>query len=310
MDPLSRIGIFIAVVKHASFAGAARELGITSSAVSKQIQNLEYELQVKLLNRTTRNVSVTEEGSVFYERAGRALEDLQEAKEQINELKSHPRGPLKVSVPVSLGDKYLGRAIASFARLHPDVELDVSFDNRFVDVVGEGFDAIVRIGALKDTSLVSRKLASCPIVLSASADYLKRSGTPQTPDDLANHNFLLYTRNPGPAEWHYRDGAGKEGRVALKGTFKSDSGDMMRAAAIEGLGITLLPVFDAAEHLASGDLVRILTEYESWPQRNIHAIFPPNRFVSTRLRLFIDHLVWVCKDLPWEQARAKPERIG
>lgn len=305
MNPISRVSIFIAVVKHASFAAAARELGITSSAVSKQIQNLEYELQVKLLNRTTRKVSVTEEGSVFYERAGRAMEDLQEAKEQIYELKSHPRGPLKVSVPLSLGDKYLGRSIAAFAKLHPDVELDVSFDDRFVDVIGEGFDVIVRIGSLVDTSLVARRLASCPIVLTASPDYLKRCGTPKTPDDLAAHNLLLYTRSPGPPEWQYRDANGKQGRVALKGTFKSDAGDMLRAAALEGLGIALLPAFDVAEPLASGQLKRILVGFESWPQRDIHAIFPPNRFVSTRLRLFIDHLVWVCKDLPWERAPEK-----
>ena len=131
MDHVSRVGVFIAVVKAQSFAGAARVLGITSSAVSKQVQNLEQDLQVKLLNRTTRSVSVTEEGAVYYERAARALEDLQEAREQIYELKSRPRGPLKVSFPQSLGIKYFGQAIASFAAKYPEVELDVSLDERY-----------------------------------------------------------------------------------------------------------------------------------------------------------------------------------
>ncbi len=302
MDSLSRVGIFVAVVKNASFAGAARELGITSSAVSKQIQNLEHELQVKLLNRTTRNVSVTEEGAVYYERAGRALEDLQEAKDQIYELKSHPRGPLKISVPSSLGAKYLGRAIAAFGRLHPEVELDVSFDDRFVDVMGEGFDLIVRIGALKDTTLMARRLASCPVSLCASPAYLKQHGEPLSPEQLAAHNVLQYTRRQGPPEWHYRSQDGREGRVSLKGNFKSDSGYMLCAAAVEGMGVALLPVFYVAEHLASGRLKEILPDYVTWPALDIHAIFPPNRFVSTRLRLFIDHLVWVCKDLPWEKS--------
>ncbi len=301
MDPLSRIGIFIAVVKNASFAGAARHLGITSSAVSKQIQNLEFELQVKLLNRTTRNVAVTEEGAVFFERAGRALEDIREAKEHVFELKAHPRGPLKISIPSSLGDKYLGRAIAAFGRHYPEVELDVSFDDRFVDIVSEGFDVIVRIAALKDTTLVARKLASCPVSLCASPAYLKKHGTPKTPDDLRHHNVLAYSRNQGLHEWHYRAVDGRQGRVGLTGSFKSDSGQMLCSAAMEDMGIVLLPVFYAAEHLASGQLTGLLTDYETWPVRDIHAVFPPNRFVSTRLRLFIDHLAWVCKDLPWEK---------
>ena len=165
MDQISRIGIFIAVVKNASFAGAARDLGITSSAVSKQIQNLEHELQVKLLNRTTRKVSVTEEGAIFFDRAGRALDDIQEAQEHIQERKACPSGSLKISLPLSFGLQYLGAAITSFALQYPEVELDVSFDDRIVDIIGDGYDLSVRIANLKNSTLIARRLASCPIIL-------------------------------------------------------------------------------------------------------------------------------------------------
>jgi DNA-binding transcriptional LysR family regulator len=300
VDHVSRVGVFIAVVKAESFAGAARALGITSSAVSKQVQNLEQYLQVKLLNRTTRNVSVTEEGAIYFERAKRALEDLQEAQEQIYELKSHPRGPLKISLPLSLGVKYLGQAVAQFAATYPDVELDVSLDERFVDIVSEGFDLVLRIGSLKDTSLIARRLASCPFVLCASAAYLERNGTPKAPEDLLEHNVLAYTRNNGLHEWRYKDNAGQTGQVSLSGSFKSDSGDVLCRTAVEGVGIAILPIFYVAEHLENQRLQRLLSNHLTWPERDIHAVFQPNRFQSTRLRLFVDHLAATCKQLPWE----------
>jgi len=300
MDHVSRVGVFIAVVKAESFAGAARSLGITSSAVSKQIQNLELDLQVKLLHRTTRNVSVTEEGAVYYERAARALDDLQEAQEQIYELKSRPRGRLKVSFPQSLGTKYFGQAIASFAAMYPEVELDVSLDERFVDIVNEGFDLAVRIGSLKDTSLIARRMASCPFVICASGGYLETHGTPQEPDDLVHHNVLAFTGNSGLHEWRYQDGAGQIGQVNLGGNFKADSGDILCSAALKGVGIAILPIFYVAEHLKNQGLHTVLTDYVTSPKRDIYAVFQPNRFQSTRQRLFVDHLISTCKQLPWE----------
>lgn len=299
MDHISRVGVFIAVVKAGSFAGAAQALGITSSAVSKQIQNLEQDLQVKLLNRTTRNVSPTEEGTLYYNRATRALEELQEAEEQINELKSRPRGPLKVSLPQSLGIKYFGNAIATFAATHPEVELDVSLDDRLVDVAAERFDLVVRIGSLKDTSLIARRMADCPFVICASPGYLNTHGAPHTPGDLAQHNVLAFTGNMGPHEWRYTDKASATGQVSLQGNFKADSGDILCAAALQDIGIVILPIFFVSEHLRSGDLQIILPEFETSPKREISAVFPPSRFQSTRLRLLVDHLVSTAKGLPW-----------
>lgn len=299
MDHISRIGVFIAVVKAASFAGAAQALGITSSAVSKQIQNLEQDLQVKLLNRTTRNVSPTEEGAMYFERAARALEDLAEAEDEINELKSRPRGLLKVSLPQSLGIKYFGDAIARFAAQYPEVELDVSLDDRLVDVAAERFDLVVRIGYLADTSLIARRMADCPLVLCASPEYLRVHGTPQTPADLTKHNALAFTGNRGPHEWRYTNNAGETGQVALQGSFKSDSGDILCRAALRHVGIVLLPIFYVAEHLESHRLQHVLPNFTTSPKREIYAVFPPNRFQSTRLRLLVDHLVATTKQLPW-----------
>ncbi len=300
MDHLSRISIFLEVVKQSSFGGAARQLGITSSAVSKQIQNLEHDLQTKLLDRTTRSVSVTEEGAIFFERAGRAMEDLAEAEEQIHELKSCPRGTLKISIPLGFGMRYLRKSIAEFARKYPQVSLDLSFDDRFVNITEEGVDMVIRIAALPDSSLIARRLASCPTYMCASPEYLERHGTPQHPDDLAAHNVLAYTRNQTLQEWRYMDKSGQVGQIKLHGTFRCDTGGMLREAALEGIGITSLPIFYLADDFKTGALKCILPDYTTWPRRDIHAVFMPNRYLSTRLRLFVDHMTKACKQLPWE----------
>ena len=297
MDSLSRIEIFVEVAKQESFAGAARTLGITSSAVSKQVQNLEQELKTKLLNRTTRKVSLTEEGALFLDRAGRALEDIAEAKEQINELKATPRGTLRVSVPSSFGISHLKRPIAEFAALYPEVTLDVSFDDRLVDIAEEAFDIVIRIGVLQDSTMIARKLADAPMYVCASESYLARHGTPATADDLADHNVLAYTRNKGAHEWRYRGPDGRDGVVSLHSSFKADAAEMMIEAACHGIGIMICPVFFLAEALAQNRLVRILPDYNTWPDRGVYAVFPPNRYLSTRLRLFVDCLDAYCGGL-------------
>ncbi len=295
MDSLSRIGIFVAVARQQSFAGAARELGLTVSAVSKQVQRLEQELCVKLLNRTTRKVSLTEEGALYFERAGRALADLAEASDALNELKTHPRGHLKLSVTTALGLQYLKTPIAEFARLYPDVLLDVQFEDRLVDIAEEGFDVVLRIAALQDSSMVARKLAAAPMVLCASPAYLQAQGTPQTPQQLADHNVLAYTRNRGAHEWRYRGPDGVDGVVALDSRFRCDFAEMMIEAAKQGLGIILCPALFIQRELQSGELQCVLQDHRTWPERKLWAVFPPNRFISTRLRLFVDHIQAYCE---------------
>lgn len=290
MDHLSRIGIFVEVVKQESFAKAARILGITSSAVSKQVQNLEHDLKVKLLNRTTRKVTATEEGAIFFERASRALEDIREATEQINELKMTPRGPLRISAPASFGIMFLTRPIAEFARLYPDVRLDVQFDDRIIDMAEEGIDLAIRIGTLKDSTMIARKLAPCPVYICASTAYLKRHGKPEHPRDLAAHNVLAYTKNQGPHEWRYSAPDGAEGHVELSATFRCDSAEMMVEAAVQGIGIVISPFFFVRKEIEAGRLERVLADYDGCPERSLYAIFSPSRYLSARLRLFVDHI--------------------
>lgn len=295
MDGLSRIGIFLEVAKHQSFAGAARQLGITSSAVSKQVQNLEYELKVKLLNRTTRKVSLTEEGALFYERARRALDDLDEAKEALNELKETPRGSLRISAPMALGLSHLRTPIAEFAKTYPEVHLDVSFEDRIINIAEDNFDVVLRVAALRDSSMVARKLAPCPIKVCGSPEYFKAHGVPQTPQELSTHNVLAYTRNKGAHEWRYKKPDGEEAVVQLNSTFKADSATMMIEAARMGIGMVITPAFYVYDDLAAGNLVSILDDYRALPERGLYAVFPPNRYHSARLRLFVDHMEAYCK---------------
>ncbi|WP_417320933.1 LysR family transcriptional regulator [Emcibacter sp.] len=304
MDHLSRIGIFIEVARQESFAGAARTLGITSSAVSKQVRNLEHELKAKLLNRTTRRVSLTEEGALFYERATRALEDIQEAKEQLNELKTTPHGRLKINVPMAFGNSYLKGPIAQFARHYPEVILDVTFDDRLINIAEEDYDVVIRIGVLEDSSLIARKLAFCPMVVCASPEYLERNGTPQMPEDLARHNVVAYTRNKGAHEWSYKGPDGQKSVIGLKSSFQADNAAMMIEAACEGIGILITPAFYLCDKISNGELVPLLEIYESWPARNLYAIFQSNHYLSTRLRLFVDHIAACCaRDFPDAQLK-------
>ena len=298
MDYLSKIGIFIEVAKHESFAGAARELGITTSAVSKQVQNLEHELKAKLFNRTTRNVALTEEGTLFFERARHALDDIQEAKEQLNDLKAKPHGTIKVSVPASFGQTHLKKPLAEFAVLYPEVTLDISFDDRKVNIAEEGYDLVIRIGVLTDSSMIARKLIDCPIHVCASPKYLKKNGTPKTPEDLAKHNVVAYTRHKGTHEWRYKHKeSDDENVIALNSSFKADAASMMIEASLQGIGIIITPEFFLHKHIISGKLVKLLEDYETTPKRAVYALFQPNRYLSTRLKLLIEHLDTYCQTI-------------
>ncbi len=299
MGSLSRIELFLEVVRQSSFTAAAKCLNLSAPAVSKQVQALENELGVKLLNRTTRQVTLTEEGAIYAQRAGRALEDLHEAERQILELKESPVGKLKINVPLSFGIAYLKKPIAEYALRYPDVVVDVDFDDRRVDMIAEGYDAVVRIGSLEDSSLVARKLADCPILLCASPEYLQQHDQLHTPDDLANHRGIVYTKHDNRALWQFSDGNEAVRKVNLNRDFAANNAEAMVEACIQGLGIALLPVFSVATQLQSGRLVHILKQYRTFPEPAIFAIFPSNRYLSTKLRLFIDHLVEHCKRLPW-----------
>ncbi len=299
MDHVSRVGLFLKVVKHQSFAAAARELGMTGPALSKQVQSLEDQLGVRLLHRTTRLVTLTEEGAVYSEKARKALEDLEEAEQQLQEMKACPTGLLKVNVPVSFGVQYLAKPIAGFAKKYPDVYVDVNFDDRNVDVIAEGYDVVVRIGVLKDSSLIVRQLARCPKILCASATSANVDGLPQSPEELKDYNYIAYNNPDAVNEWHYRDKDGNIGSAQFTRAFSSNRLEMILEACLQGKGMSQLPIFAVAPYLKSGELVQVMPDYETYPERGIYAIFPQNRHLSTRVRLFIDWLTECSKDFPW-----------
>jgi len=299
VDQISRIGIFLEVVKHSSFSGAARQLGMTGPALSKQVQSLEEQLGVRLLNRTTRHVSLTEEGALYNEKARKALEDLAEAEQQLHELKSCPTGTLKINAPMSFGKRYLVQPIAAFAKKYPNVAMEVDFDDRRIDVISEGYDVVVRIGTLEDSSLIARKIADFHLLLCASPEYITTHGMPTSPEELTHFPAIMYSRNGDITEWRYQYKDGKIGSTHLNKNFIANNADILLEACLQGVGLSLLPIFVAATHIKSGDLIHILPDYKTHPERAIHAIFPQNRHLSTRVRLFVDCLSETGKNLPW-----------
>ena len=301
MDSISKIAIFVQVAQLQSFAAAGRELGMSGPAVSKQIQALENRLGVRLLNRTTRSVTLTEEGAVYLDRAGKALEDLQEAERRIQELKDCPTGKLKINAPMSFGNQYLVGPVAEFAKRYPEVKLEVDFDDRWVDVIAEGYDVVVRIGVLEDSSLIARKLASCPIILCASPGFEAQYGLPDQPAQLPDFPAIIYSQHGQTEEWRYQDSNGSRGSVRLNRNFAGNSAEMQLEACLQGLGLALLPIFVAGEHLESGGLLRVLPQFDTYPERGIYALFPQNRHLATRVRLFVDWLTECGAAYPWQQ---------
>jgi DNA-binding transcriptional LysR family regulator len=299
MDHISRVGVFLEVVKNESFAGAARSLGLTGPAISKQIKSLEDQLGVKLLSRTTRHVGLTEEGAIYFEKARQALADLVEAEQQIQELKAHPTGKLKVNAPMSFGTQYLTRPIAAFAKQYPDVQLEIDFDDRWVDVVTEGFDVVIRIGSLEDSNLIARKLAPCPIILCAGKELIEQYGLPESVDQLSEYPGIVYNRHRQKEEWRYRDNHGVIGTQTLNRNFAANTAEMQLEACVSSLGISLLPIFSAEAYLKSGELVALLPGFSTFPELGIYALYPQNRYLSTRTRLFIDWLSRASEDFSW-----------
>jgi DNA-binding transcriptional LysR family regulator len=299
MDHITRVGVFIEVVKNESFAGAARSLGLTGPAISKQVQSLEENLGVRLLNRTTRHVSLTEEGAVYFNRARKALEDLGEAEQQIRELRAYPMGKLKINAPMSFGSQFLTKPIAEFAKQHTHVNLEVDFSDRWVDVVAEGYDVVIRITSPKDSNLVARKLAPCPLVLCASEELINDRGFPESADELENFPAVVYNRHAAKEVWSYIDLAGKKGSATLNRKFAANTAEMQVDACLAGIGVSVLPIFSAHQYIKSGRLVRILPELKTEPERGIYAMYPQNRYLSTRTRLFIEWLSKASEDFTW-----------
>ena len=288
MDRLNGMRHFVEVVNASGFSPAADKLGLSRAQISKSVMQLESHLGVRLLNRTTRRISLTESGKVYYERCLSILEDIEELESSTSDQNKIPRGRLSVCAPTSFGILHLQDALTDYLKVYPEVQLSLSLSDRFIDVVKEGFDVVIRIAELEDSSLIARKISPCKRVFCASPEYLKENGVPNVPQDLAIHQCLVYTNDLKLGTWSLEGSNGIE-KVKVNGPVCADNGDMLKAAALKNLGVTLLPTFLVGDELKAGRLVPILENYCP-TDIAIYAIFPSRRFLSAKVRTFVDHL--------------------
>ena len=290
MDKFEDLQAFVAVVEAGTFTAAADRLNIAKSAVSRRVSALEERLGVQLLRRTTRVLNLTETGQSFYEHSARILADLDVAEAAVQQEHGELSGTLRVALPLSFGVRHMCKPIAAFTKRHPRLKFDLDLNDRRIDLIEEGVDVAVRIGHLRDSSLIARKLFDARTVIAAAPHYLHTHGTPETPDDLKHHDCLVYSNLEDPDRWPWTDSDGKRHAVAVKTTMRASSGDFLTNAASHGLGIVIQPTFLASEAIRRGNLMPILTDYD-WPVTPAYAVYPPTRHLSYRERAFIDFLV-------------------
>jgi len=299
MVKLTSMRAFARVVDTGSFSEAARSMRLSRSAISKYVIDLEADLGVQLLHRTTRSASPTDNGRAYYERCVAILADIEEADATVSQLQASPRGTLRVNAPMSFGTLHLGKAIAAFMKRYPELRIHLILSDQQIDTVQEGFDVTIRIADLSDSSLISRRIVPAHRLMCASPTYLKQHGTPKYPDDLRAHELLSYDYLGTGVQWKL---TGKDGDHWLNAPSKlcTNNAEILRDAAIDGLGIALLPTFIAGPYLRSGELRRVLSEYRA-PELTVCALYPPTRYVSAKVRAFIDFLVERFGDKPsWD----------
>lgn len=278
------ISEFVQVATTESFTKAGKRLGISTAQVSRQISALEKRLNTKLLYRTTRKVSLTQEGRVFYQHCRGVLDGLDAAERAITNLQSRPQGKVKITAPVTYGERQILPLLNDFLQLHSEVEVSAYLSNKQMDLVEEGYDLAIRIGKLSDSTLMAKRLGGRTSYVCASPEYLKHYGIPHTLSELNKHNCLLGTLD----YWRFWE-AGKERNVRVKGNFRCNSGFGLADAALKGLGVVQLPDYYVESHLRCGTLVSVLDSYAE-PDEGIWAVYPHNRHLSPKIRLLVDYL--------------------
>ncbi len=289
MDRLAAMQVFAQVVESGSFAKAAERLGMSTSAASRQVAELEAHLHTRLLNRTTRRVSLTESGRAYYERAVPLLADLEEAEQEASRATVVPRGTIKLTTSVNFGVRHVAPAIAAFLVRHAEVRFDVALSDRVVDLVEEGFDLAIRIGGAGSDNLVARKLGETRLLACAAPAYVEKHGAPQCPEDLARHNCFTYEYVTPRNLWRFRDAAGKERAVRVSGNLHSNNGDLLAEAAAQGAGIVFEPAFIVGREVRAGRLLALLEDFVA-PPMPIYAVYPSRKHLSAKVRLFVDFL--------------------
>jgi DNA-binding transcriptional LysR family regulator len=290
MDRLVALNVFRHAVDLGSFAAAARQLGLSPAAVSKNIGELEAHLAVRLLNRTTRRMSLTEAGAVYYDRVVRVLDDLDDADGALGALQRSPRGLLRVSAPMTVSLVSLSTVIPAFLDRHPDLSLDLRLDDRRVDIVAEGFDVAIRgSDQLEDSSLIARKLMTMKHVVCAAPAYFERHGTPDTPERLADHECIRFPLSGHADEWTFRK-AGRTVRVPVEGRYAVTSSLAIRDALRAGFGLTLIPWIYVRDDVEAGRLRVVLDDW-SPDETTLYAVYPSKRHLVSKIRAFLDFLV-------------------
>lgn len=291
MDRLASMGVFVKAADLGSFTAAAAALGMSSQMVGKHVSFLEARLGAQLLRRTTRQQSLTDVGHSFYGRCRTILAETEAAEALVNDLSTTPRGRLRVNAPVTFGACRLAPLVTRYLQAHPDVEVELTLSDRYVDVVDEGYDAVIRVGPLKDTALAMRELATYPLVACASPAYLAASGAPDAPEELANHCCLTFVNWSGLpyAEWRFTK-AGRVHAVQVRSRLQINDGRALLAAALDGHGIILQPEVVVRDDLDTGRLVRVMPAYAA-PSYSMHLLFSARRSQTPKLRSFIDCVV-------------------
>jgi DNA-binding transcriptional LysR family regulator len=304
-DSLYEMSVFARVVAAGSLSAAARDLGVSTAVVSRRLAALEARLGVRLVNRTTRRLALTDEGASYHEACARILAEIEDADAAAAAKRVEPQGLLKVALPASFGHKHIAPLVPPFAARYPKIQLAFSLSDRTVNMIEEGYDLAIRIGELEDSSLAARKLAPNRRVVCASPEYLRLHPAPRTPADLQNHNCL--TTNDLQMNWEYKDPGGKRGVVRVSGQYACDNWEVLREWAMAGLGVALKSTWDVRRQLEDGSLVPLLPGYDFGTDVAIYAVYPHRRYLPAKTRVFIDYLAESFGPEPyWDQPAASP----
>jgi DNA-binding transcriptional LysR family regulator len=303
MDRIAAMAAFVQVVDAGSLSVAARRLDLSRSAVSKQLAHLEDVLGARLLQRTTRRLSLTEAGREFYERCARIVHEVEEAEQIVSRLQAVPRGLLRVNAPMTFGQQHLAPVLADFLKRYPDVQVELTLDDRVVNVIQGGFDVTIRISPLVDSSLIARRLAPNRVVVCGAPAYFAAHGRPRKPRDLLRHNCLHYTYLSSRNMWQFVGPRGSES-VEVSASFRANNGDVLQAAARAGVGLVQLPTFIVGGDLASGVLETVLERYED-RTTSIWAVYPTTRHLAPKVRVFVDFLAARFERAYWDAGTSK-----
>jgi len=289
MDTIDGMRTFVAVISEGSFAAAARRLDMSPQLVSKYVAQLEARLGARLLNRSTRRLSITEAGQAYFERCQYVLDEINEMENAVGEATLEAQGVLRINAPMSFGVLHLSKAIADYQRTQPQVSVNLTLDDRTVDIVSEGYDMAIRIGRLPESSLIARKLAPVRLVVCAAPRYLRERGTPTSPRDLESHECLGYAYYSEQNRWRFKAEDGEQHEVQIKGRFSANNGDALRQAAIAGTGLVLQPTFIVGNDIQVNALQTVLDAYEV-EQLGVYAVYPHRQYLSGKVRTFVDFL--------------------